>query len=80
MSIVCLKVCSPNKLFKGVPEADSEEAASDEGEMISPSLIEMCRTTGIRPQIDVELPLTEAREGFERMLEGRTNGKIVFTL
>jgi D-arabinose 1-dehydrogenase-like Zn-dependent alcohol dehydrogenase len=42
------------------------------------SLIEMCRTTGIRPQIDVELPLTEAREGFERMLEGRTNGKIVF--
>jgi NADPH:quinone reductase-like Zn-dependent oxidoreductase len=43
-------------------------------------LIAMCRTTGIRPQIDVELPLTEAREGFARMLEGRTNGKIVFTL
>ena len=43
------------------------------------ALIEMCRVTGIRPQIDVELPLTEAREGFERMLEGRTNGKIVFT-
>jgi NADPH:quinone reductase-like Zn-dependent oxidoreductase len=42
------------------------------------SLIEMCRVTGIRPQIDVELPLTQAREGFERMLEGRTNGKIVF--
>ena len=40
----------------------------------------MCRVTGIRPQIDVELPLTEAREGFERMLEGRTDGKIVFTL
>ena len=35
--------------------------------------------TGIRPQIDVELPLAEAREGFARMLEGRTNGKIVFT-
>ena len=30
--------------------------------------------------IDVELPLTEAREGFQRMLEGRTAGKIVFTL
>jgi NADPH:quinone reductase-like Zn-dependent oxidoreductase len=44
------------------------------------SLIEMCRVTGIRPEIDVELPLTQAREGFERMLEGRTAGKIVFTL
>src|SRR5687768_11749376 len=43
------------------------------------SLIEMCRVTGVRPQIDVELPLTQAREGFERMLEGRTAGKIVFT-
>ena len=43
-------------------------------------LIQMCRVTGVRPQIDVELPLTEAREGFARMLEGRTNGKIVFTL
>jgi NADPH:quinone reductase-like Zn-dependent oxidoreductase len=43
-------------------------------------LIRMCAATGIRPQIDVELPLTEAREGFERMLEGRTAGKIVFTL
>ncbi len=44
------------------------------------SLIGMCRVTGIRPQIDVELPLTEAREGFARMLEGRMNGKIVFIL
>jgi NADPH:quinone reductase-like Zn-dependent oxidoreductase len=44
------------------------------------SLIEMCRVADVRPQIDVELPLTQAREGFERMLEGRTNGKIVFTL
>jgi NADPH:quinone reductase-like Zn-dependent oxidoreductase len=43
------------------------------------ALIQMCAVTGIRPQIDVELPLTEAREGFARMLEGRTNGKIVFT-
>jgi NADPH:quinone reductase-like Zn-dependent oxidoreductase len=43
-------------------------------------LIRMCAVTGIRPQIDVELPLPEAREGFARMLEGRTNGKIVFTL
>ncbi|TWH72124.1 NADPH:quinone reductase-like Zn-dependent oxidoreductase [Modestobacter roseus] len=43
-------------------------------------LIQMCRVTGVRPQIDVELPLSEAREGFARMLEGRTNGKIVFTI
>jgi NADPH:quinone reductase-like Zn-dependent oxidoreductase len=43
-------------------------------------LIRMCATTGTKPQIDVELPLAEAREGFARMLEGRTNGKIVFTL
>jgi NADPH:quinone reductase-like Zn-dependent oxidoreductase len=44
------------------------------------SLVEMCRVTGVRPQIDVELPLGQAREGFERMQEGRTAGKIVFTL
>src|ERR1700712_4784688 len=44
------------------------------------SLIQLCSVTGIRPQIDVELPLSQARDGFERMLEGRTNGKIVFTL
>ncbi len=44
------------------------------------SLIELCRVTGIRPQIDVELPLDRALEGFERMLEGRTAGKIVFTV
>jgi len=43
-------------------------------------LIEMVRVTGVRPQIDVELPLAQAREGFQRMLEGRTAGKIVFTL
>src|SRR5918911_554998 len=43
-------------------------------------LIEMCRVTGVRPQIDVELPLAQAREGFQRMLEGRPAGKIVFTL
>jgi NADPH:quinone reductase-like Zn-dependent oxidoreductase len=44
------------------------------------SLIELCRVGGVRPQIDVELPLEQAREGFARMLEGRTAGKIVFTL
>jgi NADPH:quinone reductase-like Zn-dependent oxidoreductase len=44
------------------------------------SLIQLCSVAGIRPLIDVELPLDQAREGFERMLEGRTAGKIVFTL
>jgi D-arabinose 1-dehydrogenase-like Zn-dependent alcohol dehydrogenase len=44
------------------------------------ALIQMCAVTGIHPEIDVELPLTQAREGFARMLEGRTAGKIVFTL
>ncbi|SHF92060.1 zinc-binding dehydrogenase [Geodermatophilus nigrescens] len=44
------------------------------------SLMRMCAVTGVRPVIDVELPVTEAREGFARMLEGRTAGKIVFTL
>jgi NADPH:quinone reductase-like Zn-dependent oxidoreductase len=44
------------------------------------SLIQLCSVTGARPLVDVELPLSEAREGFARMLEGRTAGKIVFTL
>jgi NADPH:quinone reductase-like Zn-dependent oxidoreductase len=44
------------------------------------ALMRMCTATGVRPVIDVELPLRQAREGFERMLEGRTAGKIVFTL
>jgi len=44
------------------------------------SLIQLCSVTGVRPLVDVELPLAQAREGFERMLEGRTAGKIVFTL
>jgi NADPH:quinone reductase-like Zn-dependent oxidoreductase len=44
------------------------------------SLVRMCAVTGVRPVIDVELPLAEAREGFERMEQGRTAGKIVFTL
>ena len=44
------------------------------------ALMRMCAATDVRPVIDVELPLQQAREGFERMLEGRTAGKIVFTL
>ncbi len=44
------------------------------------SLVQLCRVTGVRPVVDVELPLERAREGFARMHEGRTAGKIVFTL
>jgi NADPH:quinone reductase-like Zn-dependent oxidoreductase len=43
-------------------------------------LMRMLEVTGVRPQIDVELPLTQAHEGFARMLEGRTAGKIVFSV
>jgi NADPH:quinone reductase-like Zn-dependent oxidoreductase len=43
-------------------------------------LAQLCVTRGIRPLIDRALPLTEAREGFARMLEGELFGKIVFTL
>ncbi|SFP75773.1 NADPH:quinone reductase [Geodermatophilus dictyosporus] len=44
------------------------------------ALMRMCAATGARPVIDVELPLEQARDGFARMLEGRTAGKIVFTV
>jgi len=44
------------------------------------SLVRMCAVTGVHPVIDVELPLAQAHEGFARMHEGRTAGKIVFTL
>jgi NADPH:quinone reductase-like Zn-dependent oxidoreductase len=43
-------------------------------------LMRMLEVTGVRPEIGVELPLTEAHEGFARMLEGRTAGKIVFSV
>ena len=35
--------------------------------------------TGLRPVIDLSLPLTEARAGFERLESGDVFGKIVFT-
>jgi NADPH:quinone reductase-like Zn-dependent oxidoreductase len=43
-------------------------------------LLSMLEATGVRPAIDVELPLAEARAGFERMLADDQFGKIVFTL
>jgi NADPH:quinone reductase-like Zn-dependent oxidoreductase len=42
-------------------------------------LARLCETSGIRPQIDRELPLSDAREGFAAMASGDIFGKIVFT-
>lgn len=39
-----------------------------------------CAATGVRPVIDSELPLAEARTGFERMLQEDQFGKIVLTV
>jgi NADPH:quinone reductase-like Zn-dependent oxidoreductase len=43
-------------------------------------LIRFCVERGIRPVIDRTLPLEEARDGFEAMLNGSFIGKIVFTI
>jgi NADPH:quinone reductase-like Zn-dependent oxidoreductase len=43
------------------------------------ALLEFCELTGVRPHIGTELPMTDAREGFDQMLAGETAGKIVFT-
>jgi NADPH:quinone reductase-like Zn-dependent oxidoreductase len=42
-------------------------------------LARLLETTGIRPQIDRELPLADAREGFAALAAGDVFGKIVFT-
>jgi NADPH:quinone reductase-like Zn-dependent oxidoreductase len=43
-------------------------------------LMRMLVQRGIAPSISQTLPLSEARTGFEAMLEGQTSGKIVFTV
>jgi NADPH:quinone reductase-like Zn-dependent oxidoreductase len=43
-------------------------------------LLRLCVAKDIRPRIDRTLPLSEAREGFQAMLEGNFVGKIVFTV
>jgi NADPH:quinone reductase-like Zn-dependent oxidoreductase len=40
----------------------------------------LCVAKDLRPRIDRSLPLAEAREGFQAMLEGSFVGKIVFTV
>ena len=42
-------------------------------------LLSFCATAGIRPRVGMELPMAEARAGFEAMRAGETAGKIVFT-
>ncbi|MBO0767771.1 MAG: zinc-binding dehydrogenase [Solirubrobacterales bacterium] len=43
-------------------------------------LIRFCVERDIRPVIDRELPLSQAREGFSAMASGDIHGKIVFTI
>lgn len=43
-------------------------------------LLRFCEQTGVRPLIDRELPLEQARDGFAAMASGEVFGKIVFTL
>jgi NADPH:quinone reductase-like Zn-dependent oxidoreductase len=43
------------------------------------SLLSYVDLAGIKPQVGAELPLTEAAQGFQDMLDGKTAGKIVFT-
>ncbi len=42
-------------------------------------LVRFCVQKGVRPQIQMTVPLSEARTGFEAMLAGEVYGKIVFT-
>ena len=42
-------------------------------------LMRLCVDKGMRPVIHSTLPLRDARQGFESMLQGETVGKIVFT-
>ncbi len=42
-------------------------------------LLAMLDTTGVRPVIDSVLPMSDARDGFERMVRGEVLGKVVFT-
>ncbi|MBV9605761.1 MAG: zinc-binding dehydrogenase [Solirubrobacterales bacterium] len=43
-------------------------------------LIRLCVDKNVRPVIHSTLPITEARTGFETMLQGDTAGKVVFTV
>jgi len=42
-------------------------------------LMTFLEVSGVRPRVGAELPMAQARDGFEAMLAGDTAGKIVFT-
>ena len=42
-------------------------------------LLRFCEQAGIKPKIGKELPMEDAGQGMRAMLDGETNGKIVFT-
>ncbi|WP_018156151.1 quinone oxidoreductase family protein [Demetria terragena] len=42
-------------------------------------LLSLCETTGLRPQVGLTVPIDRAAEGFQAMLDGRTQGNIVLT-
>jgi NADPH:quinone reductase-like Zn-dependent oxidoreductase len=43
-------------------------------------LVRMLETTGVRPLVDAELPLSEARDAYARLGEGEAFGKLVLTV
>jgi NADPH:quinone reductase-like Zn-dependent oxidoreductase len=43
-------------------------------------LIRFCLERGIEPTLEATMPLAEARQGFQAMLDGNVVGKIVFTV
>jgi D-arabinose 1-dehydrogenase-like Zn-dependent alcohol dehydrogenase len=42
-------------------------------------LLRLLAATGVRPQIDTVLPLSQASQGFERLATGDVVGKVVLT-
>ena len=43
------------------------------------AMMDFVMDTGIKPVIGQVMPMTDAREAFADMVEGRTHGKTVFT-
>jgi D-arabinose 1-dehydrogenase-like Zn-dependent alcohol dehydrogenase len=43
------------------------------------ALLRMCAATGVRPLVDEQFPLADARRGFERLAAGDVVGKLVLT-
>ncbi|MDQ3344011.1 MAG: zinc-binding dehydrogenase, partial [Actinomycetota bacterium] len=42
-------------------------------------LLRLLEATGVRPQVDEVIPLSDARRGFERLAAGDVVGKLVLT-